>query len=195
MDAWESLQNAWQSAAVSTIDVPALRRQAQRKRRRMFALEALEVLLTVAMTVYLLLVGLPAPLHTGSLLPWLLVAAIWAELLVKTWLRLASWNVKNLGAAGLLELHIRRAWAGIAFAWASIIALLIVYALWMPTFWRLWLSSDPTMHGVVIPNIIANGIFFALVVAWAIWCGLRQRRQLRRTRELLEQLENEAERL
>lgn len=36
-----------------------------------------------------------------------------------------------------------------------------------------------------------NAAFLALVVAWAVWYGCRQRRKLKQARALLEQLENE----
>ncbi|MGH8274499.1 MAG: hypothetical protein ACRES9_09675 [Gammaproteobacteria bacterium] len=192
LDTWETLQNTWQSAAAPTIDLPALRRQAQRKRRRMFRNGALEILLTTAFTCYLAIAGAPANLHAGPVLPWLFVAAAWIEVLVKTWLRLVSWNVKNLGTAGLLELHVRRARAGIAFAWTSVIALLVAYALWVLIFWRLWLSGQPGAHDTVIAGLVASGIFFVLA-AWTIRCALRQRRKLRHAQTLLDQLCSEGE--
>jgi hypothetical protein len=191
MDTWESLQTAWQSAPATTIDVPALRNQSQRKRSRMLRYGVLEILLALAFTVLIAVAGLPANLHAGPLLPWLFLAAAWIEVLLKTWLRLASWNVKNLGTAGLLELHVRRARAGIAYAWTSIIAVLVGIGLWAPILWHQWLSPDPAMHDAVVPTVVGIGIIFALLIAWPTQCALGQRRKLHHARALLRQLADE----
>ena len=189
-DFWQNLKEDWHSASPE-IDVPALRRQVDRKRRRMLALTVLDFVLAPIMTAVLAWMWDAGRFGAGSVAPSLLMAIIWISALGPAWLRFSTLRTREKGAAGMLRLTIRRARAGLHFIWLSLVLLLAVYAVATPMFRNMWASGMPARHGAVLGSIVSNGFFFLCVVIWGIWYGRRQRRKIRRAEAMLLQLEQE----
>ncbi len=189
-DFWESIKEDWQSVS-PTVDVARLRRQVERKRRRMLAFQLLDTIVALVFTGMVATVGFPAVLHIGPVESWLLVAFVWVVLLASGWLRFSTWNTEGLDAAGLLRVSVRRARGGMYFVWFNIVAVPVLYALLVPGYWHIWSTGDEAKQHRVLAGISFDIAFYLLIVGWSIWYGRRQRRKIRRARAMLRQLEQE----
>ncbi|HYW76776.1 MAG TPA: hypothetical protein VFA48_09145 [Gammaproteobacteria bacterium] len=187
-DFWQSLKEDWQSVSPK-VDLVALRRQLERKRRRMLVFMTFDVVTALIATGLLLGIGIPPALSFGPAMPWLMVTIMWAAVVIGGWLRLSTWKTDDMDAAGLLRLGLRRARAGMAFVWLNIFGMPIIYAIFAPGFWHLWHTGDKMQRDHVLVSISVNAAFYLVVIAWGVWYGRRQRRKMRRAHDLLQQLE------
>lgn len=189
-DFWQNIKEDWQSVS-PTVDVARLRRQVDRKRRRMLAFQLLDMVAALILTGFVTLVGFPPAMHIGPVVPWLLLAFLWMAVIVSGWLRFSTWKTGDLDAAGLLRLGLRRAKGGMHFVWFNIFGLPVIFALYAPSFWQMWSTGNEAQKHHVLAGICANAVFYLLVIGWGVWYGRRQRRKIRRARYLLRQLEQE----
>lgn len=116
-DFWQNIKEDWQSGS-ARVDVAALRRQVERKRRRMLVFMLMDVITAVAVTGLFLGVGVPSRISFGPAMPWLVVAVMWIAVIVGGWLRLSTWRADYLDTTGLaprprrVGLHLAQsAWA------------------------------------------------------------------------------------
>ncbi len=191
-DFWQSIKEDWHSVS-PTVDVPKLRRQVERKRRRMLAFQILDTVVTLVFTGMVATVGLPAAMRIGHVESWLLVVAAWIVLLASGWMRFSTWKTDGLDAVGLLRVDLRRARGGMYFVWFNIVAVPVAYTLFVPAYWHIWSTGNETQQHHLLLGICFNIAFYLVIVGWAIWYGRRQRRKIRRAKYLLRQLEQENE--
>lgn len=189
-DFWKRLQEDWQSAS-SAVDLTGLRRQVQRKRRRMQVLQILDVLLGLAATGFMIVMLLTVHKPHMQILFWALLVILWVALAVGAVLRYTTWKPRSTDAASLLQLTIRRARAGFHFIWLNVGGLFVVYAVAAPFFWHFYSDGTPAQRRGVVANMAFNAGFLVVTVAWAVWYGRRQRGKIRRAESLLRQLEQE----
>lgn len=189
-DFWQRLQEDWQAAS-PPVDLAVLRRQVHRKRRRMQALQLLDVVAGLAATGFLVVAMRSVHEPHLHLLFVLLLVVVWGSIAVGAWLRRSTWKPQGTDAESLLRLSIRRARAGIGFVWLNVVGMPVVYAIVLPFFWHIFSTGSPAQRRNLWGGVAVNAGFYALVIVWAVWYGRRQRRKLKQARALLEQLENE----
>ena len=187
-DFWQNLKEDWQSVSPQ-FDVVRLRRQVDRKRRRMLFFLLMDVITAAAVTGLFLGVGVPPAISFGPAMPWLVVAVMWIAVIVGGWLRLSTWQADALDVAGLLRLGVRRARAGRLFVWLTLVGLLAVYGVFAPGCWGMWRTGAAGERHAVLLSVFGNAVFYCLTMAWGFWYGRRQRRKMRRAQALLQQLE------
>ena len=188
---WQSIKEDWQSVSPA-VDVGKLRRQVESKRRRMLVFQIMDTVVGLGLTGMVATVGFPRAMHIGPVESWFLVAFVWIVLLASGWVRFSTWRTEGLDAAGLLRVGLRRAKGGMYFVWFNIVVLPLLYALFVPAYWHIWSTGDAAQRHRVIVGICLNIAFYLLIVGWAIWYGKRQRRKIRRAKDLLRQLEQES---
>ena len=189
-DFWHRLQEDWHSVSPA-VDLAGLRRQVQRKRRRMQVLQTLDVLLGLVATAVMIKLMLSDHKPHTQLLFWGLLVLIWVAIGAGAWLRYSTWKPRSTDAASLLQLTIRRARAGFRFIWLNVAGLLVLYGIAVPFFWHLYSNGTPAQRKVVLSNLGLNFAIFVITVVWAIWYGRRQRQKIRRAQAMLRQLEQE----
>ncbi|HEX7340844.1 MAG TPA: hypothetical protein VF269_01070 [Rhodanobacteraceae bacterium] len=186
---WEQLQNDWQ-ATTPAVDVRALATKARRKRHRMISFQALEVVLACAFTGLCLYI--PSPLGPGRIAAattWGLLGAAWLEVIAKLWLRLGTWKAENTDTRALLQLARKRARAGLRFVWITLGIVALMYAAIAPWAWRGWAHGTHHQHLVLLGMLIEQVFFLAVILGWAVWYAIRQKRKWRRAQALLDQLD------
>jgi len=189
-DSWENLMRDWQAGSPS-FDIAALRKRADRKRRRMLIFTALDFIAAPIFTVLLVWVGVHSRFGDGSPAPWLLIALVWVATLVPAWLRFSTLNADTMGAVGMLRLTIKRARTGMHFVWIVPLLLFFAYAIMTPMFSQMWTQGDAAQQRAVVRSMVANSVVCGAVIIWAIWYGRRQWRKLRQAQALLKQWEQD----
>ena len=188
-DFWQRLQQDWQSDS-PPIDLAILERQVQDKRRRMIAMQIVDVLVAVAAIGSLINAFQSTQQPRLHLLFEILFAAVLAATAVGLWLRWPDWKPQSMGTEDLLHLSMRRARTGLRFVWFNLVGLAVLDIVGAIFLWHL--PEDTLSPDVAAIQIAFNGSFFILVVVWAIWYGRRQHSKLRHAQRLLDQLENES---
>ncbi len=189
-DFWRRLQEDWRSAAPA-VNLAALQRQVQRKRRRMLVLQILDILLGLVATGVMVTMVLTVHKPHAQIMFWSLLVVLWGAIATGAWLRYSTRKPQGMDAESLLHLTVRRARAGIHFIWLNVVGLLVVYAIALPFFWHLFTDGDAAQHRAALGNAAFNAGFFVITLGWAVWYGRRQRRKIRRAQAMLRQLEQD----
>ena len=184
---WEKLVDAWQAA--DTVSLPDLKRTMSRRTLFIWALTALDTVVTLAALVYVTwnLLEHPGPGSIGLLVG--VVAFLILGWVITLRVRAGTWRAESSAPLAMLDLNIRRVRASIRLAtigqWAFAVGLVagIVARLsqWKPGFVELG-DTTQTVLRIVFAILVAAYLFGAQ------WFKQRKRRELEALVTMREQM-------
>ena len=182
---FRALGQTWRAGP--PLDVANLRRRVERKRRFMVWLVMLEISLALVSCGVLVRAALRAPtgMSRASLLSLLGFLLVFQGLTL--YLRRGRWRSPTLRPADLLQLTARRARTGIWLVWVNLAALVPAGVLSLPL--AMGTRDRVDRASLAWPGLVALGVTLLAMAAFSVWYIRRQRRTLRRVRELSDQLE------
>jgi hypothetical protein len=188
-DDWGRWGEVWRRQP--ELDLCRLRRRTHRKLWRMRILLVLELLLTAISIAQLARAFRGFDLYWRA---WSVVSLVLVLLLQALFLhaRRGTWRASGTQAADLLELTMRRARAGIRLArlnaggtmLLAVFTLVLAATQWDATRWQV----DAGWRRVVFVQLAVNAPIVAMVLAGCAWYARRQRRRIRRAKQLLRSL-------
>jgi hypothetical protein len=173
-DDWAALGETWRRSP--PVDLTALRRKVDGKRRRMALMVSLELALTAAASVLIVRTALYASTGTRAAWAWTMLAFVWLFQLVLLHARRRQWRPPTLAAADLLALIKSRARAAIRLAWLNIAGIVVAFLLSLPFAIDEWANGQLSTK-----RLIALAAFTCVSsAAFVTFCGWYVRRQRRR---------------
>jgi hypothetical protein len=183
---WSALGETWRASP--PLDVEALHRKVQNKRRVMALMVSLEIALTLVGSAVLVRVAWRA--SHGHQRAWALtvLALAWVLQGLVLVLRRAQWRTPTLRAEDLLELIARRARTAIVLVWVNVAGVAALALTSIPFAIQWWRDRPP--GGSLWPKIAVNAALLPVLTIFSVWYVRRQRRTLRRVKALRDELKD-----